>query len=48
MNNKKDEQEKSKTNRPEHYEKSELKIKGTFDEVIKAAFAKDKKPKEAK
>jgi hypothetical protein len=42
------EKDKQKANRPENYEKSELKINGTFDEVIKAAFAKDKKPKEAK
>ena len=44
MSNKKT--EKTKANRPEHYEKSELKITGSFDDVIKAAFAKDKKPKQ--
>jgi|GEM_PF-1740864 len=32
--------------RPEHYEKSTLKINGTFDEVIKASFlGKPKEPK---
>lgn len=36
--------------RPEHYEKSTLKIHGTFDQVIKASFlGKQKdKPKEDK
>jgi hypothetical protein len=32
--------------RPEHYEKSTLKINGTFDDVIKASFLG--KPKEDK
>ena len=31
--------------RPEKYEKSNFIINGSFDDVISAAFAKDKKPK---
>jgi hypothetical protein len=32
--------------RPEHYEKSNLKINGTFEQVIQAAFlGKPKEPK---
>ena len=32
--------------RPEKYEKSDLKINGTFDEAMKVFFVKDKKPKD--
>lgn len=31
--------------RPEHYEKSDLKIKGTFDEAMKVFFIKPKEDK---
>ncbi|MES2426000.1 MAG: hypothetical protein V4560_03470 [Bacteroidota bacterium] len=37
-----DKKEKPKAGRPENYEKSELKINGTFDQVIKAAFDMNK------
>jgi hypothetical protein len=40
-----DKEEKSKVKkRPEKYNQSAYPINGTFDQVIKAAFAKDKKP----
>lgn len=34
--------------RPEHYEKSNLKIHGTFEQVIQAAFLKPKEKKQSK
>jgi hypothetical protein len=39
---------KEENTRPETYEKSNLKIKGTFEQVIQASFIKDKKPKQGK
>lgn len=42
-------EEKPKKKRPEKYNHSAFAINGTFDQVVKAAFKKDKQPpKEAK
>lgn len=37
---------KESKQRPEHYEKSNLNIKGSFDDAMKVFFVKEKKPEE--